>query len=179
MTPFGIESIQPYLSSGPPPLSSSEYADAFNDVKQFGSFADTGSPAADERAAIGKHWQAEANTARETGLWLKAALTIVETQGTVNSLPDTARLFALIAMATADAVAVSWTNKFDYHSWRPADAIRATGANVDGNPSHNARIRRGSRERALAIWRHTRAHFGKRHLRRRRFEGSQGLLLPG
>jgi hypothetical protein len=45
------------------------------------------------------------------------------------------RLFALISMATADAVAVSWTNKFDYHYWRPADAIRATGANVDGNPA--------------------------------------------
>ncbi len=53
----------------------------------------------------------------------------------MNSLQDTVRLLALIAMATADAVAVSWTNKFDYHSWRPADAIRATGANVDGNPA--------------------------------------------
>jgi hypothetical protein len=53
----------------------------------------------------------------------------------VNSLADTVRLFALLTMATADAVAVSWTNKFDYHRWRPADAIRATGANVDGNPA--------------------------------------------
>ena len=78
MTPFGIQSIYPYLSSGPPPLSSTDYADAFNDVKQLGSFTDTGTPEADERAAIGKHWQAEANTARETGLWLKAALDIVE-----------------------------------------------------------------------------------------------------
>jgi hypothetical protein len=133
MTPFGIQSIHPYLSSGPPPLLSTDYADAFNDVKQLGSFTDTGTPEADERAAIGRHWQAEASTARETGLWLKAALNIVEDQGTVDSLPDTVRLFALISMATADAVAVSWTNKFDYHYWRPADAIRATGANVDGN----------------------------------------------
>jgi hypothetical protein len=133
MTPFSIQSIDPYLSSGPPPLSSTEYADAFNDVKQFGSFTDTGTPEAEERAAIGRHWQAETSTARETGLWLKAALNIVESQRTVDSLPDTVRLFALISMATADAVAVSWTNKFDYHYWRPADAIRATGTNVDGN----------------------------------------------
>ncbi|MGH9197765.1 MAG: hypothetical protein ACRD1T_18730 [Acidimicrobiia bacterium] len=35
-----------------------------------------------ERAAIARHWQAEANTARETGLWFKAALNIVEDQGT-------------------------------------------------------------------------------------------------
>jgi hypothetical protein len=135
MTPFGIQSIVPYLSSGPPALSSTEYADAFNDVKQFGSFTDTGTPEADERAAIGRHWQAETSTARETGLFLKAALNIVEDQGTVKSLSDTTRLFALVSMATADAVAVSWTNKFDYHYWRPADAIRATGANVDGNPA--------------------------------------------
>jgi hypothetical protein len=133
MTPFSIQSIDPYLSSGPPPLSSTEYANAFNDVKQLGSFTDTGTPEADERPDIGKHWQAEAGTARETGLWLKAALDIVEGQRTVKSLPDTVRLFALISMATADAVAVSWTNKFDYHSWRLADAIRATGINVDGN----------------------------------------------
>src|SRR6185295_12552874 len=107
------------------------YADAFNEIKQFGSLADTGTPEADERAAIGKQWQAETGTARETGLWLKAALNIVEDQGTVNSLPETVRLFALITMATADAVAVSFTNKFNYHYWRPADAIRATGSNVD------------------------------------------------
>lgn len=135
MAPFGIQSVLPYLASAPPPLLSSEYADAFNDVKQFGSLADLGTPEAEARAAIGRHWQAETSTARETGLWLKAALNIVEAEGTVNSLPDTVRLFALIAMATADAVAVSWTNKFDYHAWRPADAIRATGANVDGNPA--------------------------------------------
>jgi hypothetical protein len=135
MTPFAIQSIDPYLSSGPPPLSSVEYADAFNDVKRYGSMTDTGTPEADERAAIGKQWQAETSTARETGLWLKAAINIVETQGTVDSLPDTVRVFALLAMATAEAVAVSWTDKFDYHAWRPADAIRATGANVDGNPS--------------------------------------------
>lgn len=134
MTPFGIQSINPYLSSGPPALGSIAYADAFNEIKQFGSLADTGTPEADERAAIGKQWQAETGTARETGLWLKAALNIVEDQGTVNSLPETVRLFALITMATADAVAVSFTNKFNYHYWRPADAIRATGSNVDGNP---------------------------------------------
>ena len=46
MTPFSIQSIDRYLSSGPPPLSSTEYADAFNDVKQFGSFSE-----AEERAA--------------------------------------------------------------------------------------------------------------------------------
>ena len=54
MAPFGIQSVLPYLASAPPPLLSSEYADAFNDVKQFGSLADVGTPEAEARAAIGR-----------------------------------------------------------------------------------------------------------------------------
>jgi hypothetical protein len=51
----------------------------------------------------------------------------------VHSLSRTARLFALLGMGIADSVAVSWTAKFDYHFWRPGDAIR--NASTDGNPA--------------------------------------------
>lgn len=98
-------------------------------MKVLGSVTDTDL----ERAAIARHWQAEANTARETGLWFKAALNIVEDQGAVHSLSRTARLFALLGMGIADSVAASWTAKFDYHFWRPGDAIR--NASTDGNPA--------------------------------------------
>ena len=60
---FGIESVTDYLSSGPPDLTSAEYADAFNEVKTLGSFTDTDP----ERAAIARHWLAEGGTVRETG----------------------------------------------------------------------------------------------------------------
>lgn len=129
MTTFGVESIHPYASLGPPPLTSTEYTEDFNEVKVLGSITDPDL----ERAAIARHWQAEANTARETGLWFKAALSIVEDQGTVHSLSRTARLFALIGMGIADSIAASWTAKFDYNFWRPGDAIR--NASTDGNPA--------------------------------------------
>lgn len=129
MAPFGIRSIGPYVSAGPPALDSAEYAEAFNEVKALGSSTD-GDP---ERTAIARQWLAEEGTARETGLWFKAALAITAHQGTTAALSDTVRLFALLGAGIADAVAVSWTDKFTTYSWRPGDAIRQ--ASSDGNPA--------------------------------------------
>jgi hypothetical protein len=127
MAPFGVASATQYLSSGPPALSSAGYAESFNEVKEIGNALDPDA----ERTAIMKQWQAEANTIRETGLWLKAAMNIVDDQGTVSSLSDTARLFALLSIAVADAVTTSWNDKYGYRYWRPGDAIRQ--ADIDGN----------------------------------------------
>ena len=128
MAPFGVQNPTRYSSTGPPLLASEQYAVALNEIKAVGDVNDADA----ERAAIARHWQAEANTARETGLWLKAALAIVERRGTVHSLSQTARLFALLGMGVADAVASAWKGKYDAHFWRPGDAIRE--ADSDGNP---------------------------------------------
>jgi hypothetical protein len=129
MATFGIVTPDPYRSGGPPDLTSQAYADAFNEVKALGSATD----ADPERRAIARHWQAEAGTVRETGLWFKAALNVAEEQGTVSSLSDTVRLFGLLGMGVADAVVVSWSDKFAWYYWRPGDAIRQ--ADIDGNPA--------------------------------------------
>ena len=127
MTPFGIASKSPYASPPPPPLSSAEYAAAFNDVKTYGR-QDGDAP----RNEISNFWLAEGGTVRETGTWLQAALVIAEQEGTVDSVPETARLFALLGMAIADSVMVSWEAKATYFTWRPFFAIRE--AETDGNP---------------------------------------------
>lgn len=129
MAPFGIRSVTPYASAGPPALDSAAYAEAFNEVKAIGSSTDGDA----ERTAVARHWLAEEGTARETGLWFKAAMSVVVDQGTAASLSDTVRLFALLGAGIADAVAVSWTDKFTTHYWRPGDAIRQAGA--DDNPA--------------------------------------------
>jgi hypothetical protein len=65
-----------------------------------------------ERAEISSFWQAEIRTVRETGTWFLALAEIVEQEDTVASLSDTARLYALVGMAIADAVRSSWrTNR--------------------------------------------------------------------
>jgi hypothetical protein len=103
ITPFGIASKAPYASAPPPALISAEYAADFNDVKTFGQ--QDGDPMRNE---ISSFWLAEASTVRETGIWFQAALVIVEQKRTVVSVPETARLFALLGMAIADSVMVSW-----------------------------------------------------------------------
>ena len=129
MAPFGVRSIAPYVSAGPPALDSAQYAAAFNEVKAIGSSTDGDG----ERTAVVRHWLAEEGTARETGLWFKAALAVTADQGTAASLADTVRLFALLGAGVADAVTVSWTDKFTTQYWRPGDAIRQAG--TDDNPA--------------------------------------------
>ena len=107
-TPFGIAAVEPYRTAGPPALTSAEYAAALNEVKALGSSTDTDP----ERGAIARQWLAEGRTVRETGLWLKAALDVVARQATVESISDTSRLFALLGMAIADSVTVSWGDKY-------------------------------------------------------------------
>jgi hypothetical protein len=128
MTPFGIVSIDPYRSEGAPAFTSAEYAADLNEVKEIGSATDTNP----ERAAISRHWLAEGGTVRETGLWLKAALNVIEDRGTVHSLSDTVRLLALLGIAIADSVKLSWADKYDNQYWRPGEAVRH--ADSDGNP---------------------------------------------
>ncbi len=127
MAPFGVASPMPYASAGPPDLTSTEYAAAFDDVRLLGSSTDRNP----ERAAIARHWLAEAGTVRETGLWFKVALQVAQSRGTVASLSDTVRVFALLGMGIADSVTVSWIDKARWHYWRPGDAIRQ--ASTDGN----------------------------------------------
>jgi hypothetical protein len=46
-------------------------------------------------------------------------------------LLETARLFALVDMALADAYVAGWDSKFHHNLWRPYTAIR--NAHIDGN----------------------------------------------
>ena len=128
MRPFAIASTATYASGPPPDITSGAYARAVEDVKRFGQQDQD-----HERNDIALFWLAEGGTVRETGIWLQAAVAIVQQQGTDRSLSDTARLFARIGMGMADGVAVSWAAKATYFTWRPLHAIRE--ADSDGNPA--------------------------------------------
>jgi hypothetical protein len=128
MSLFGINSVAPYSSPGPPDISSAEYAAAYEDVKTYGQ--QDNDP---ERNEIALFWLAEGGTARETGIWMQALVAIVDQQGTSGSVSDTARLFALVGMAIADAVTCVWDTKATYFTWRPAIAIHE--GDSDGNGS--------------------------------------------
>jgi hypothetical protein len=128
MRPFGIRSKLPYVSPPPPALTSSTYTAAFNEVKVLG--VQDGNALRNEIATF---WLAEGGTVRETGVWFQAAVAIAEQEHTTSSISNTVRLFALLGMAIADAVIVSWETKARFFTWRPTTAIRE--ANTDGNPN--------------------------------------------
>ncbi|MCI0539608.1 MAG: vanadium-dependent haloperoxidase, partial [Verrucomicrobiales bacterium] len=65
------------------------------------------------------------------GHWNRVAQQLAERKGL--SLLESARLFALLNLALADAGIVAWDAKYAYDWWRPITAIRA--ADVDDNPA--------------------------------------------
>src|SRR5207248_4335113 len=64
------------------------------------------------------------------GYWNRIAQTVATEQGL--SLVQDAHLFALLNVATADALISCWDAKYAYNLWRPVTAVRA--ADTDGNP---------------------------------------------
>ncbi|HEX2339716.1 MAG TPA: vanadium-dependent haloperoxidase [Vicinamibacterales bacterium] len=65
------------------------------------------------------------------GHWNHIAQEVVARTGT--SLEESARLFALLNIAMADAAICAWDARYTYNFWRPVSAIRF--GDTDGNPA--------------------------------------------
>lgn len=120
VTPFALPNLQPFLSGPPPALDSPEYAAALNEVKVLGS--KTSALRTSEQSQIAQFWSDFSYTSMPPGHWHLIADTIAREKNT--SLPDSARLFALLSIAQADAAILSWEAKFRYNLWRPITAIQ-------------------------------------------------------
>lgn len=129
VTPFAMTSGSQFRPSGPPALNSAKYAEEFNFVKEIGKIDSlTRTP---DQTAIAKFWANGAGTFTPPGHWNQ----IAEEASTLNaqSLEDSARLFALLNIALADAAISCWDAKYQYNFWRPVTAIRQ--ADRDNNPN--------------------------------------------
>jgi hypothetical protein len=139
ITPFAVESSFQFRPGPYPALDSPEYAADFNEVKLVGaSDADT----ADRDGNVLPDRTADQTLVAE--LW-RLPLTnhqvwnrIAQDQAAAHhlSLPDTARLFALLDMAINDGLQTSNESKYHYVLWRPITAIQR--ADEDGNPDTEA-----------------------------------------
>ena len=125
LAPFAISNPDAYVSPGPPSLTSTEYATAFNEVKVVGNAALPDAAA----LATYQYWSLGGGSSQPPGAWIQVAQTVSASHSL--SLPQTARLFALETMAMADTVAPTYTTKFLYRFWRPTTAIKE--AESDGN----------------------------------------------
>lgn len=123
VTPFALTRTSQFRSDPPPALTSREYAKDYNELKLIGA---VNSSLRNPDQTDVAHFYA-GNT---PVIWNHALREIAVTH--VDNIADSARLFALVDTAVADALISSWNDKVHYVFWRPITAIRE-GDN-DGNP---------------------------------------------
>ncbi len=126
--PFCLPYLGPFLPVPPPALDSPEYAATVKEVRRLG-----GKQSADrtpEQSQIAIFWSDFSYTAMPPGHWHEIAATIARERNL--SVPECARLFALLGLAQADAAIVCWEAKYRWNLWRPVTAIQR--ADEDGNP---------------------------------------------
>ena len=126
---FRLPSVSPFMPPPPPALSSQQYADAFNEVKELGSLnSATRTP---EQTEIANFWAYDrVGMGTPMRMYNQALRNIAEQQG--NTTEQNAEMFAKATVAMADAGIVAWNAKFEYDFWRPITGIRE--ADLDGNP---------------------------------------------
>src|SRR6184192_3158981 len=125
--PFIVPSAEMLRTDGPNALTSAEYAEDFNEVKELGSLTSTTRTPDQTDAAI--FWQDHAHA-----LFNRIFRALAASQNL--NIVDSARLFAMENLAAADASIGCWNDKYYWQFWRPITAIRE--ADTDGNPATEA-----------------------------------------
>jgi hypothetical protein len=124
--PFLLRTSSQFRTAGPQSLGSVAYASDVNEVKALGPA--TGSTRTDEQTHNAIFWQTAGGPAL---LWNGAARGLADERGL--DLADSALLYAMLNLASADAAINVWNDKYYWDFWRPWQAIR--GADLDGNPA--------------------------------------------
>jgi len=119
VAPFAMSSSSQFRPPGPPSLDSQRYAADYNEVKELGALV--GSTRTPEQTEIALFWADGAGTETPPGHWNSIAQILAEARG--NTLEQSARLFALLNIAMADAAICAWDAKYIFHFWRPVTAI--------------------------------------------------------
>ena len=118
--PFALARGDEFRPAPPPAIDSAEYANSVDEVMRLGGFQNSQRTA--EQTEIALFWADGGGTATPPGHWNRIAADVTLKQGT--SLLETARTFALLNIAMADAGIASWDAKYHFDFWRPIDSIR-------------------------------------------------------
>ena len=123
VTPFTMKANSQFRVQPPPDLTSEVWASDYNEVKTVGALFSTMRTA--EQTDIGYFWADSGPV-----MWQNALRYI--SRNYVNDAGDSARMYALVEVALADAQIACWESKYFYNFWRPITAIRL--GDQDGNP---------------------------------------------
>jgi hypothetical protein len=121
--PFLIQSPSQFRTDGPNALTSTAYAEDFNEVKALGSVNST--TRTPEQTHIALFWQSPQP-------WNAVARNLIADGQYAVDIVDSALLFAMMNLSTADAAINAWNDKYYWDFWRPWAAIQR--ADEDGNP---------------------------------------------
>jgi hypothetical protein len=122
MVPFTMRTASQFLPEPPFALSSTEWADDYNQVKTLGAVnSDVRTP---EQTQLARFWT------ENTSVQYARALRDLAAANTLDVV-ESARLFALVWTTSADSLIGCWNSKYQYSFWRPVTAIRNGG--IDGN----------------------------------------------
>ena len=113
----------------PPPntLGSKEYADELAFVNKVGPRYNA--ERTEYQTLCTPFWSDDLGTATPPGHWNVIAQGIARRKGL--SVPECARLFALLNLAEADSAIGCWDTKYFYNLWRPETALREMDAKVN------------------------------------------------
>jgi PAP2 superfamily len=121
--PFAMTGSAQFRPAPPIPLASAEWAADYNEIRAMGRI--DSAERSERQTEVARFWLAVGGN---------VYYPVVRTVAAARELKvvDSARLFALVAVARADAFIAVFDAKYHYDFWRPLTAIRH-GDN-DGNP---------------------------------------------
>jgi hypothetical protein len=122
--PLALESASQFRPDGPNPLTSEEYAEDFNQVKELGRFDSATRTAEQTTQAL--FW-----TDHDIRQWNDGMLRLVTDRGL--DLVQAARMLAMAHVSGGDGMIACFDAKYYYWFWRPYRAIPL--ADTDGNPA--------------------------------------------
>ncbi|MBV8632842.1 MAG: vanadium-dependent haloperoxidase [Silvibacterium sp.] len=140
--PFTLRSGDQFRAPAPPALTDPAYTSAFDQVKRLGGDPRFGTPTDRTRGETleGIFWSYDGTPGlcAPPRLYNQIARALVFEHG-MNTLPEAARMLAMINTAMADAGIAAWETKWYYQYWRPVTAIRSLdqGGNSDVAPDPN------------------------------------------
>jgi hypothetical protein len=122
--PLALASASQFRPDGPSSLTSDEYAEDFEQVKEFGR--DVGSARTEEQTTQALFW-----TDHDLRQWNDGMLALAAARGL--DLVQTARMLAMAHVSGGDAMIACFDSKYHDWFWRPYQAIPR--ADTDGNPA--------------------------------------------
>jgi hypothetical protein len=130
VTPFVMTSPAQFRAPPPESLGSAAYAEELAFVAKKG--ARDNADRTDYETLTTPFWNDDLGTATPPGHWNLVAEDLARRNKL--SVPESARLFALLDLAEADAGIACWETKYYYNTWRPETALR------EQDPKTNAKL---------------------------------------